>query len=206
MKEMLRDVEAYFADKVKAHGATHEGVDFATPNAQTIRFEQLIRLIDASEAFSINDYGSGYGALAEFLAARWSDFSYCGFDISAAMRSHGEAIFGDDIRVRFVDNYADLGAADYTVASGVFNIKLDIDSALWQQHVIEEIERMATVSVKGFAFNMLTSYSDPPRMRDDLYYGDPLFYFDHCKRRYSPNVALLHDYNGFDFTIIVRLQ
>ncbi|MFL6054977.1 MAG: class I SAM-dependent methyltransferase [Actinoallomurus sp.] len=206
MKEILRDVETYFADKVKTHGATPEGVDFTGVNAQIIRFEQLLKVIDGDEVFSINDYGSGYGALAEFLTTRWSDFTYCGFDISEAMRSHGEALYADDIRVRFVANYTDLSAADYTVASGVFNIKLGFDSAMWQEHVIEEIEHMAAVSVKGFAFNMLTSYSDPERMRGDLYYGDPLFFFDHCKRSYSRNVALLHDYNGFDFTIIVRLQ
>jgi SAM-dependent methyltransferase len=205
MKEILRDVEAYFAEKLKTHGATPKGVDFTTPNAQTIRFEQLIKLID-DDVFSINDYGSGYGALAGFLTTRWSDFIYCGFDISEAMRSRGESLYSDDGRVRFVGNYTDLNATDYTVASGVFNIKLDFDSSMWQQHVIEELDRMAAVSVKGFAFNMLTSYSDAERMRDDLYYGDPLFYFDHCKRRYSRNIALLHDYNAFDFTIIVRLQ
>jgi SAM-dependent methyltransferase len=205
MKQMLRDLEAYFADKLETHGATPEGVGFA-PNAQASRFEQLIKVIDGDEVFSINDYGSGYGALAEFLTTRWSDFIYCGFDISEAMRSHGESLYRDDVRVRFVGDYADLSAADYTVASGVFNLKLDFDSTMWQQHVIEEIERMAAASVKGFAFNMLTSYSDSDRMRDDHYYGDPLFYFDHCKRRYSRKVALLHDYhNGFDFTIIVRL-
>lgn len=205
MKEMLRDVEAYFANKVKEHGATHAGVDFATPAAQTVRFEQLVKVIDGTEPFSVNDYGSGYGALAEFLAARWSEFAYCGFDISEAMRSQGEALYGDDARVRFVGDRADLIPADYTVASGTFNMKLDFDPAEWQRYVLEEVAQMAEVSTRGFAFNLLTSYSDPERMRDDLYYGDPLFYFDHCKRRYSKNVALLHDYNGYDFTIVVRL-
>jgi hypothetical protein len=57
---------------------------------------------------------------------------------------------------------------------------------------------------KGFAFNCLTSYSDPERMRDDLYYGDPCYYFDLCKRLYSPQVSLLHDYGLWEFTIIVR--
>ena len=41
-------------------------------------------------------------------------------------------------------------------------------------------------------------------MRADLFYGDPTFFFDHCKRKYSRNVALLHDYDLYEFTIIVR--
>ena len=41
-------------------------------------------------------------------------------------------------------------------------------------------------------------------MRPHLHYGDPLWFFDWCKRKYSRNVALLHDYDLYDFTIIVR--
>jgi len=59
---------------------------------------------------------------------------------------------------------------------------------------------------KGFSFNMLTRYSDADRMaqRPDLFYGDPLFFFDFCKCEFSRNVALLHDYGLYDFTILVR--
>ena len=44
------------------------------------------------------------------------------------------------------------------------------------------------------------------RMRDDLYYADPGFVFDHCKRRYSRHVALLHDYGLWEFTVLVRSE
>ncbi|RYZ15439.1 MAG: hypothetical protein EOO70_06815 [Myxococcaceae bacterium] len=59
-------------------------------------------------------------------------------------------------------------------------------------------------SRKGFAFNCLTSYSDPPFMRDYLHYADPCFYFDLCKRTYSRQVSLLHDYGLYEFTLLVR--
>ena len=41
-------------------------------------------------------------------------------------------------------------------------------------------------------------------MRPDLYYADPGLFFDDCKRRFSRNVAILHDYDLYDFTVIVR--
>ena len=63
---------------------------------------------------------------------------------------------------------------------------------------------MDRASQKGFAFNMLTIYSDKEYMKDNLYYSDPLFFFDFCKRNFSKNVALLHDYYEYDFTILVR--
>ena len=39
---------------------------------------------------------------------------------------------------------------------------------------------------------------------DYLYYADPGRLFDLCKRRYSRNIALLHDYGLYEFTILVR--
>ena len=51
---------------------------------------------------------------------------------------------------------------------------------------------------------MLSTYSDPDRRRDDLYYADPREMFDICSRRFSPRVSLLHDYPLYEFTIIVR--
>jgi hypothetical protein len=43
-------------------------------------------------------------------------------------------------------------------------------------------------------------------MRADLFYADPCVYFDLCKRRYSRQVALLHDYGLYEFTLIVRKE
>jgi hypothetical protein len=61
-------------------------------------------------------------------------------------------------------------------------------------------------SSRGFAFNMLTSYSDPERCRNDLYYGDPAYFFDLCKRNFARNVAVLHDYGLWEWTILVRKE
>jgi hypothetical protein len=108
--------------------------------------------------------------------------------------------------VSFVGRVEELEPADYTVASGIFNVKLDVDPEAWRDYVLETVAVIAGLSRRGFAFNMLTSYSDPERMRPDLYYGDPTFFFDHVKRGYARNVALLHDYGLYEFTIIARLD
>jgi hypothetical protein len=41
-------------------------------------------------------------------------------------------------------------------------------------------------------------------MKPHLYYADPCDLFDLCKRRFSPQVTLLHDYGLYEFTILVR--
>ena len=70
--------------------------------------------------------------------------------------------------------------------------------------MVDALSQMNLLSSRGFASTFLTKYSDADRMLDHLYYADPLFLFDYCKRNFSKNVALLHDYTLYDFTILVR--
>jgi hypothetical protein len=121
------------------------------------------------------------------------------------MLDHARREHGDSPRVTFVGSEDELEPADYTVASGIFNVKLDVSEEDWREYVLRTLETIARLSTRGFAFNMLTSYSDADMMRPDLYYGDPAFFFDHVKRRYARNVALLHDYGLYEFTILARL-
>jgi cyclopropane fatty-acyl-phospholipid synthase-like methyltransferase len=202
--EVLRKVGDYYTARLAAHGATHRGADWNSEESQDLRFEQLLKVVDPSGKFSINDYGCGYGALALFLAASGRSFEYHGFDISQAMIATARSVTMSVEGCTFCDDLSLVRPADYTVASGIFSVKLDIDEAKWKEYVIDTIAVIAAKSTKGFAFNMLTRYSDADRMRRDLYYADPHFFFDHCRERYSRYVALLHDYPLFEFTILVR--
>jgi SAM-dependent methyltransferase len=198
-------VAEYYGAKLAEHGATARGVDWRDEESQTLRFEQLLKIADPPGPFSINDYGCGYGALVAHLDRRGEPFSYTGFDVSEAMLHQAARMYADRTDCTFVAREADLRPADYTVASGILNVKLGFSRDAWEDYVRETLTRLAALSRRGFAFNMLTSYSDPERMRDDLYYADPRVVFDHCKRAFSRNVALLHDYGLYEFTTIVRL-
>jgi SAM-dependent methyltransferase len=197
-------VASYYGDCVREHGETARGVDWSSAGSQELRFQQLLRILPASDvACSILDYGCGYGALVDSLASRGRPFRYLGFDISAEMierarRRHRrpDCTFSTDLR--------SLGTVDHAVASGVLNVKLDVPLEAWREHVSGILADLDRVSTKGFAFNALTSYSDPQRMIEQLFYADPCEYFDLCKLSFSPQVALLHDYGLFEFTILVR--
>jgi SAM-dependent methyltransferase len=156
-------------------------------------------------AFSLIDFGCGYGALVSYLKRHGLPVRYTGYDLSKSMLEHAVREQADPPRFTFVTALDELEPADYTVASGIFNVKLDVSDSEWKEYVLRELETLARLSRRGFAFNMLTSYSDFDKMRPDLYYGDPRVFFDHCKRRYARNVALLHDYGLYEFTMIVRL-
>jgi SAM-dependent methyltransferase len=205
MADLVRDrVAEYYADKLQEHGATARGVDWNSAESQALRFQELLRIRDSSAPFSLNDYGCGYGALVDHLLAEGADFRYCGFDIAEAMVARARERHAQVPGCTFVSDETLLEPADYTVASGILNVKLGTPLSDWEDYVLDTIGRLAAVSRRGFAFNALTLYSDPDKRRADLYYADPLRLFDHCKRHFSPDVALLHDYRLYEFTILVR--
>ena len=201
---MLDAVRRYYSEKIVAHGATAKCVDWRDEASQELRFEQLLKVCDPMRPFSLNDYGCGYGALALHLEERGLDVRYTGFDISEEQLAQARELAVESERRRFVVAEAQLEPADYTVASGIFNVRLDAPADAWQAQALATLDRLDALSTRGFAFNMLTSYSDAELMRDDLWYADPRVVFDHCKRAYSRWVALLHDYGLWEFTILVR--
>lgn len=201
---ILEQVEQYYGEKIETHGPTPRGVDWNSIESQLLRFEQLLKIHNRDEAFSINDYGCGYGALIDYLVSRAYSFQYHGLDISEQMLAKAKALHGHLGNCAFLHDETELGRADYTVASGIFNVKLQNDVQAWQEYILQTLEKINALSIKGFAFNALTSYSDPERMRPDLYYADPLYLFDYCKRQFSRSIALLHDYPLYEFTILVK--
>jgi SAM-dependent methyltransferase len=201
---LLDAVRRYYSEKIVEHGPSAKGVDWRDEASQELRFDQLLKVCDLSAPFTINDYGCGYGALATYLEELGVDFRYTGFDISAEQLEQARELLAGSERCRFVGTEAELERADYTVASGIFNVRLDAPVAAWTEQALETLARVDELSARGFSFNMLTSYSDPELMRDDLWYADPRELFDHCKRTFSRWVALLHDYGLWEFTILVR--
>jgi hypothetical protein len=200
----LEGVGAFFKSAIDTYGTSPQGVNWNSEDSQRVRFAQLIKVCDLSRPFSINDYGCGCGALVEYLDEQRASFSYAGYDIVAKMIDEGRALHPNRPEVTFTTQEAELTPKDYTVESGVFNIRFDYSNDEWREYVIKTLHKMDALSTKGFSFNCLTKYSDPERMRPNLYYADPGFLFDYCKRIFARNVALLHDYDLYDFTILVR--
>jgi SAM-dependent methyltransferase len=201
-----KKLNEYFSEKLETFGATPKGVDYNGHEAQEWRFEQLVKVIDPSLPFTVVDYGSGYGAMFNFLQKKGWQFEYYGIDLIEKMVIAGRDAHREFPNAHFTTNEQEIPVVDYLLAGAIFNIKLEASYEDWQDFVVATLKRMNALCSKGFAFNMLTKYSDADRMaeRPDLFYGDPLFFFDLCKRHFSRNVALLHDYGLYDFTILVR--
>ena len=203
-QDLLRAAAEYYTDKLRRFGETPRGVDWNSEDAQQVRFTELLGVCAGDPMFRLNDFGCGYGALLDRLDARCT--SYTGYDVAPAMIDAARRRYADRPGARFTGEIGDVPRADYSVASGIFSVKGAVDPETWLAHVHRTLDDLRDRSERGFAFNALTAYSDPDRMRPDLYYADPHALFERCFRRYSPRVALLHDYGLWEFTIRVRLD
>jgi hypothetical protein len=203
--QTLKNLQTFFDTKIREHGAQPKGVDWNSQESQYIRFDQLLWLIrNKSEAFTMLDYGSGYGALATYLKERGYNFRYIGYDMTAAVIEEAQRVFANESNCTFTTDEGALQPVDYVIGSGLFNMKMDTPEDAWHEHMVKTVNRLWELTTRGMAFNALTSYSDKEYTRADLYYPDSKWWFDYAKRNLSRNVALLHDYNLYDFTLIVR--
>lgn len=203
MNNIYKQIDCYYTDKINEHGATPKGVDWNGEESQFVRFEQLSKIICKNLEFTINDIGCGYGKYSEFLEKNSYNSLYKGYDLSLEMVNHAKKIY-PKIDFYKVNKLDEILKSDYSIASGIFSVKMNHNESEWLSYILNTLEEMNEKSIKAFSFNMLTKYSDKEYMREDLYYADPLFFFDYCKRNFSKNVSLNHDYDLYEFTILVK--
>jgi len=202
---LLEDIANYYSEKIIRYGATPQGVDWNGEESQQIRFDQLCKVFQpAARNISVIDLGCGYGALLDYLKNKLKSFEYLGVDISQEMISVAKEQYISLRNARFINAAEPDRIATYGVASGIFNVRLDKSNDEWLEYVHDMLDILDRTCRRGFAFNCLTSYSDKEKMKDYLYYADPCQLFDLCKISYSRQVALLHDYGLYEFTILVR--
>lgn len=192
----------YYDEKVKEHGAVSKGADWNGKESQYLRFDILSNIFKEKSDFSLLDYGCGYGEFLNYLDKNhYKNISYTGFDLSDEMITHSKLKFPKKC---FTNKTSYNNTYDYTILSGTLHVKLKNDNDIWKNHIIKTLDHLNQISKKGFAFNLLTSYSDKEYMKDYLYYASPEEIFKYCKLNFSKNVLLDHSYNLYEFTVFVK--
>lgn len=198
-------VAAYYARKLARHGVTPLGVDWSCVPTQQLRFVQLLKVCDFSRPFSLNDVGCGYGALLQYLGDRHAatGIDYLGIDLSAAMIRRARRRWAGRGDARFVLGHASPRVADFTVASGVFNVKLDCPIDLWRQLTAQALTNMRDTSRRGFAVNFMTFRPHHEATHLGLYRTFPGEWISYCETRLGLEVELLSDYGMHEFTLLI---
>jgi SAM-dependent methyltransferase len=199
-------VERYYTAKVRLHGATPLGVDWTCVPTQELRFVQLLRVCDFSSAITLNDLGCGYGAVLGLLGRRYraAQVDYLGIDLSRAMVDEARRRWRARRCAVFCVADRSPRIADYSIASGVFNVRLEQPLALWERFVEETLRQLAATSRRGFAVNFLGPLPPEIEGRPQLYRTEPKRWAAFCEGALGMRVDLLDAYGMREFTLLVR--
>lgn len=201
---ILHEVATYYESKLEVHGATPQGVDWNGIDSHERRHRQFLYLLNGSRDASVIDLGCGFGDFLRFLRAAGHRGSFTGYDIAPSMIEKARLINGEGDDRRWKVGAKPAETADFAIASGIFNVKGDVPNEIWTRYVHRTIDILARAGRRGFAFNVLSTSSDPDRRRPNLYYADPVDMLARCLLRYGRSVALLQDYGLYEFTVVVR--
>lgn len=202
--DVLQDVAAYYTQKVLRFGPTAHGVDWTCVPTQEMRFVQLLKLCDFSRELSLNDLGCGYGALLAHLADRHrhARVDYLGVDLSSDMIAQAVRLWKDRPGTTFASGHRLPRCADYSVASGIFNVKLDHSLPRWEAYVRSTLADLHDKSRQGYAVNFLGPVGvSGPR---ELYRTPALPWVRFCEQELGARVEVLDDYGMREFTLLAR--
>jgi len=197
-------VAGYYTRALAAHGPNHRGVDWSSRDSQELRFATLLDGVDWSRGPTLLDFGCGYGALAGHLDALGVCCDYTGYDVAPAMVQAARRIVGEHAGRRFTSDLAALPQADLVVASGIFNVRLDVADGDWQRYVDDTIATLGSLTRRRLAFNMLPPASAPQLERPDLHYADADAVVARCAATLgTDDIAVREDYGLWEFTVVV---
>ena len=205
--KLLAPVARIYGRRLDQCGANAKGVFWRGETWQRRRFERLTEIFTdadmASGGVTINDFGCGYGAfftyLTEYPVLR--DSRYYGYDISQEMIAACRDGITDP-RASFHRKMWATKRADYSFASGTYNLHGSADDDAWWEYVQASLRQLWHRTGKGMAFNMLRD--DEEERYEGLYYTDAEKVLRFCHKYLSEDVEVFDESPMPDMTFFVR--
>ena len=203
---MKEEIKGYYEPLIKHY--TPEStryVSWNSTNNQHLRYFQLIDNIDFNFS-SVLDVGCGVGDFWDYLNTNhFSIKDYKGIDIIDEMVDGAKSKYSD-INVECVDVFDYFETHDYAVCNGTINTRIFYEDEKQKSFGFNFIDKLNSVTTKGFAINFLTDFTADELKTNELFYYSPELIYTYCKMNYR-NVKIISDYsdglNEDDCTIIV---
>lgn len=170
---------SYYQERRERYGDDVKALGWSNEESQRLRFKALSEIADLRGA-TVLDFGCGFGDMSVFLP---DDVSYVGYDADPEMLRVARDRYPNE---QFVDRPV---AADYALASGVFNLRID-----WQTEVIE----LWNLCRRGMALNFTSALAE--RKTSGIVYADPFETARFCASL-TRKFVLRHDYKLNDFCV-----
>jgi SAM-dependent methyltransferase len=210
--DALAGIAKRFGQAVESHGATPSGVGWSSPQAQSLRFQELLAIFanhPPGQPFTAFDFGCGYGALCPLLAAipQRPLTGYTGYDISPAMIETARQRYGIDPRFQFQQAALPRSRADYGFVSGTFNYRGQASAEHWQCYLRATLDQLLKKCDRGLAINFLRLAPGASRRSPVMHYSTPSDWLDFLTRH--PRVLSLTLRDGYlpdDFTVLIQTR
>lgn len=181
-------------------------MDWSSEATQELRFEQLLRICDFRRPMTLDDWGCGYGALTGYLARRYprAAVDYVGIDLSREMVAQARRLWRGKGTTKFRTGRRSPRVADYAVASGIFNVKLDAAVPEWEALVAETLREMHARCAVGFAVNFLAPWPAHLPQPPQLYRCPADRWHDFCVEELDADVQIRCGYGLNEYTLLVK--
>lgn len=151
-------VRTLYREQFRQHGDTPAGV-FWPKGRQEQRWEALTAAVDVP-SFTLLDYGCGLGHMQPWLARRHPGATYTGADMLEEYVEHVRRT-APGTAVQHVSGPADVeGDFDYTVLSGVFNIRYADTEAAHEAIVFDTLAGLFAHTRRALSVNFQTPFAD----------------------------------------------
>ncbi|MBQ0821413.1 class I SAM-dependent methyltransferase [Microvirga terrae] len=204
LEKTYRQIAEYYSRRLRRFGPTPFGVDWSCVPTQALRFRKLLKICDFDRPISINDVGCGYGALLGYMALYHSGgtVDYLGVDVSLAMVRRARKLWSGGM-IRFYHGWESPRSADYSIASGIFNVMLDQPRPRWENFIERTLVHLGATSRKAFAVNFVHEPEQGREATPGLYCASPAQWIDFCEVRLGAEVSLIEGYGMSEFTLLV---
>jgi SAM-dependent methyltransferase len=198
----LDHVKKLYDENIKTLGAQSSAVGWSNEAGHELRLQRLSMIVqDRTEPFTLNDYGCGFAS--QYMHMKEQGFPpahYYGYDISEPMLAEARKNVPENVGT-FQASPEVTGEADYTVVGGTYNVRGGISEAQWLEYIQHSLLDLMAKTRKGLAFNLLTSFVD--WRAEGLYYADPGYFFNWSREHLGKKVILQHDYELYEWTMLV---
>jgi SAM-dependent methyltransferase len=201
-------IVTYYSETLRRYGATPHGVDWADSAAQELRFAQLLKICDFSDRFALNDFGCGYGALLTYLAKcrAGAAIDYLGIDLAPEMIAEANRLWEGRRDAKFAVGAISTRCAEYSIASGIFNVKRSERPGRWEQFIAYTLTNLRAASHRGFAVNFKAANNLDLPSRSGLYVTTPQRWIGFCDLQLGCSVEVLTNYGLNEFTLLAHAR
>ena len=206
-KNFDAELEKKYTKQFKKYGATPEGSYWLDSSRQNLRFKILFQEIAKLQnhwELSLGDIGCGYGALAQYIADKYSDknLRYYGYDISKKLINFCQknySLSGSQFNIGTKPHLE----IDICLISGTFNLTVTKNLTEWENYIFNILTDCWLKTKTALIFNLQTSNA-AHISSGNIFYGDERSVASRCSLLFGPTSLVHHTDLPHDTTFVVH--